>query len=102
MPNYVRKGTKLKCSMGSEQSDLDVTHPSNPVYLREEPMANVMDYKPMVNIKPFGYCKSLGAPCIPNTVSPWLPGKTDVLVKGHPALMDDCKCVCAWAGEIEI
>ena len=102
MLNYVRKGTKLKCSMGSEQSVLDVIHPSNPVNIHGELMANVMDYKPMVNIKPFGYCKSLRAPCIPNTVYPWLPGKTDVLVKGHPALMDDCKCVCAWAGEIEI
>jgi hypothetical protein len=119
MPNYVCKGTKLKCSMGSEQSDLDVMHPLNIVYLHEELMANIMDHKPMVNIKPFGQCKSLAnpavaaataanygrlqeMPCIPNTVSPWLSGKTDVLVKGQPALMDNCKCVCAWAGEIEI
>jgi len=88
--------------MGSERSALEVTHPSNPVYMRGELMANIMDYKPMVNIKPFGQCKSLGAPCVPSTVSPWLPGKADVLVKGHPALMDDCRCVCAWAGQIEI
>ena len=102
MPNYVCKGTKLKCSMGSEQSALDVVHPSNPVYMHGELMANIMDHKPMVNIKPFGYCKSLEAPCIPSTAFPWLSGKTDVLVKGQPALMDDCKCVCAWAGKIEI
>jgi len=92
MPNYVRKGTKLKCSMGSNSVQLQC----------EEPMANIMDHKPMVNIKPFGQCKTLGSVCVPSTTSPWFQGKNDVLVNGQPALMDNCKCVCASAGVIEI
>jgi len=42
MPYYVCKGAKLKCSMGSEQSDLEVVHPT----------------------KPFGQCSSLANPTI--------------------------------------
>ncbi len=105
--------------MGSAQSDLGVVHPAKPVYLHGENMANIMDHKPMINIKPFGQCKSLAnptvaaataanmgklqpMPCIPNTVSPWMNGKTDVLVKMQPALMNPCKLTCMWAGMIEI
>ena len=102
MSYYVCRGAKLKCSMGSKQSDLDVVHLAEPALLCKEPMANIMDSKPMVNIKPFGKCKSLAAPCIPNTTTPWLNGKTNVLVKGNPALLDTGKCMCMWAGVIEI
>ncbi|MDR0516491.1 MAG: DUF4280 domain-containing protein, partial [Fibromonadaceae bacterium] len=118
MAYYVCKGAKLKCSMGSEQSELEVVHMEKPVLLCGKPMANIMDYKPMVNIKPFGQCKSLAnpvvaaataanygrlqeMPCIPNT-SPWIPGKPNLLVKGQPALMDNCKCMCMWASPIGI
>jgi len=119
MKNYVCKGMKLKCSMGSEQSDLGVMHPANPVHMSENPIASIMDHKPMANIMPFGQCQSLAnptvaaatsaangklqkMPCIPDTTSPWAPGKTDVLVKGQPALQKTDKCVCAWAGVIEV
>ncbi|MDR2010222.1 MAG: DUF4280 domain-containing protein [Bacteroidales bacterium] len=119
MPYYVCKGAKLKCSMGSAQSDLGVVHPVKPDYLHGENMANIMDHKPMVNIKPFGQCKSLAnptvaaataanmgrlqpMPCIPNTVTPWMNGKTDVLVKEQPALLNTCKLTCMWSGVIEI
>ena len=119
MPNYVCKGAKLKCSFGSDQSDLGVMHPAQPVNLHGNNMANIMDHKPMMNIQPFGQCKSLAnptvaaataanygklqeMPCIPNTISPWMPGNMTVMVKGQPALMDDCKLMCMWAGIIEI
>jgi hypothetical protein len=94
-------------------------HPVKPVYLHGENMANIQDSKPMMNIQPFGQCKSLAnptvasataaangklqeMPCIPNTTAPWMPGNAKVLVKGQPALMDDCKLMCMWAGMIEI
>jgi len=119
MPNYVCKGAKLKCSMGSDQSDLGVIHPVKAVKLDGEFMANIQDNKPMMNIMPFGQCKSLAnptvaaataanygklqeMPCIPNTTSPWMPGKAKILIKGQPALMDNCKLMCMWAGVIEI
>ena len=119
MAYYVCNGAKLKCSMGDSQSDLGVIHPVDPVYLHGELMANIMDYKPMVNIMPFGKCSSLAnpvvasataanfgvlqsMPCIPNTTAPWMKGKIDCQVKGQQALMSDCKLMCAWAGTIEI
>jgi len=119
MSNYVCKGAKLKCSMGSSQSDLNVIHLVNSVCLDNSPMANIMDYKPMMNIMSFGQCKSLAnptvaaataanygklqeMPCIPNIVAPWLNGKMNMLIKGQPALMNNSKCMCIWAGVIEI
>ena len=119
MAYFICKGSKLKCSMGDSQSDLDVIHPLLPGYLHGENMANIMDHKPMLNIKPFGQCKSMAnptvaaataanmgrlqpMPCIPNTTMPWMNGKMDVFVKGQPALLSNCKLMCLWAGIIEI
>jgi hypothetical protein len=105
--------------MGSDQSNLEVMHLEKPVNLCGQSNASIMDHKPLTNIKPFGQCKSLAnpvvasataanygklqkMPCIPNTASPWLNGKMNVLVKGQPALLDSSKCLCLWAGVIEI
>ena len=116
---YVCNGAKLKCSMGDSDSDLQVIHFTKTVKLDGQFMANIQDYKPIANIKPLGKCKSLGnpivaaataanygrlqkMPCIPNTVSPWMPGKPNVLIKGQPALMDSDKLTCIWGGIIEI
>lgn len=87
--------------------------------LAGKPQANISDHQPMVNIAPFGLCRSLAnptvaaataanlgrlqpMPCIPNTVAPWMPGKPDVLLKGQPALLDNCKLQCMWAGTISL
>ena len=119
MATFVCNGAKLKCSMGSEQSELRVVHYAETVSFGVEFAANIQDYKPFTNIKPFGKCKSLAnpivaaatsanfgrlkeMPCIPNTTTPWRLGKFNVSIKGQPALMDDCKLFCAWAGMIEI
>jgi hypothetical protein len=119
MAYYICKGAKLKCLMGSAQSELSVIHPAKIAYLHGEFMANIMDNKPMMNIKPFGQCKSMAnpsvaaataanygrlqpMPCMPNIATPWINGKTNVLVKGQPALMNNCKLNCVWAGIIEI
>jgi len=119
MSDFVCKGAKLKCSFGSSQPDLSVMHPSQPVNIGSNNMANMMDFKPMVNIQPFGQCKSLAnptvaaataknsgvlqeMPCIPNIVAPWMCPKVDVLVKGQPAITTDSKLMCMWAGIIEI
>ena len=98
---------------------MEVVHLERPVKLCGQPMAGIMDHKPMMNIKPFGQCKSLAnpvvasataanygrlqeMPCIPNTLSPWVNCKINFLVKGQPALLDCSKCMCLWAGVIEI
>ena len=108
----------MKCSMGDSTADLQVL-PDRRVQLDGQEMANIMDNKPMVNIQPFGQCQSMAnptvaaataanygklqpMPCIPNIPGPWMPGETGVLIKGNPALLDDCKLQCMWAGIIEI
>jgi len=118
MPNYVCNGAMLKCSFGAAPATLMVL-PAKMTMLCNQPMANIMDFAPMTNITTFGMCKSLAnptvaaataanygvlqqMPCIPATTAPWIPGKANVLVKNLPALTDDCKCMCMWAGIIEI
>ena len=118
MATYVCSGARMKCTMGSAPSMLTVL-PTRTITLAGKPQANISDYQPMVNIAPFGMCKSLAnptvaaataanlgrlqpMPCIPNTVVPWMPGKPDVLLKGQPALLDNCKLQCMWAGTISL
>lgn len=118
MANYVCSNAKTKCSMGDSPSTLMVL-PDRMVQLDGQYMANIMDIKPMMNIKPFGQCKSLAnptvaaataanmgrlqpMPCVPNTTMPWMQGETGVLIKGQPALLNNCKLQCMWAGMIEL
>jgi hypothetical protein len=82
-------------------------------------MGTIMDYKPFVNIRPFGQCKSLAnplvaaataanygrlqpMPCLPNTVTPWIGGKTRVCICGEPTVLDNSKLTCMWLGIIEV
>ena len=113
----VCNGAQLTCSFGVAPSAL-VVPPTSKV-LCGAPAANIMDFKPMVNIMPFGMCMStanptviaataakLGVftpmPCIPVTVGPWAPGKAATLIGGFPALDNTCMCMCAWAGVIQV
>jgi hypothetical protein len=81
--------------------------------------ANILDHVPMLNIMPFGMCRSpanpmvaaataaaLGVltpmPCIPATPAPWMPGAPTVLLCGAPALNNTSKLMCMWAGTISI
>ena len=79
---------------------------------------NILDHKPIVNIPPFGVCRSLafpatasataaaqGAltpmPCVPNTPAPWTPGSPNVnTVAGIKALPDTSCLMCVWGGTI--
>ena len=118
MAYYVCNGAQLKCSMGDSQSKLKVL-PGKSGFFGGEDMANMMDHQPMANINPFGQCQSLAnptvaaataanygklqpMPCIPNTVTPWMDGKTNVNAGGYPVLMSNSKLMCLWAGNIEI
>lgn len=115
---YVCNGAKLACSMGTSPSVL-VVLPERQILLDGKPQANIMDYKPMTNIKPFGLCMSLAnpvvaaataahlgvltpMPCVPNTTSPWVKGEERLLLKNFPALCQDDTLSCAWAGTISI
>jgi hypothetical protein len=118
MAKQVCSLAKLKCSMGASPGTFMVL-PDKMVNTSNQPAANIMDNKPMVNILPFGMCKSpanpavaaataaaMGVlqqmPCIPVIPAPWVPGAPTVLLKNFPALNDTSKLMCMWAGVIEV
>ena len=118
MPKQVTNLAQLKCSQGLAPGVLMVL-PANHVMSGFQPAANIMDHKPMVNIMPFGMCKSranpvvasataaaMGTltpmPCIPNTQTPWTKGASTVLLGMFPSVDDKCMLMCAWAGQIEV
>jgi len=114
MAQFVTNGAMMTCSMGMAPSVLSI------VGLRPKvmnmPMANIMDNKPMLNIKPFGMCRSMAnptvaaataaamgvltpMPCIPVIPAPWMPsGKA--MVCHMPVLLNNAKCMCAYGGNI--
>lgn len=108
----------MRCSMGTSQAKLTVL-PSRTVFLTGQPMANISDHLTMVNLAPFGRCRSLGfpatasataaahgkltpMPCMHNTPFPWMEGKNDYIIKGNPALLKSSTCSCMWGGTISI
>ncbi|MBO5705533.1 MAG: DUF4280 domain-containing protein [Bacteroidaceae bacterium] len=117
MAKYVCMGAMLKCTFGLAPSTLIVTVPLRPM-IQNKPKATIMDFAPMVNIMPFGMCQSMSnptvasataaamgvltpMPCIPVIVAPWAPGGKE-LITNMPALLDNCKLMCAYGGNISI
>lgn len=109
-------GATLKCSFGAAPSSLIIL-PQKVFALA--PAATIMDYKPIVNIPPFGMCSSLSnptvasatsaalgvltpMPCVPATAAPWIIGKPTVLIGSFPALNKESILMCNWLGVIEI
>jgi hypothetical protein len=118
MPKLVVNGAQLKCSEGMAPAGLTVL-PAAGSEADQKAAATIADSAPMVNIAPFGMCKSLAnpqvaaatsaamgtltpQPCVPVTAGPWSPGSSLVTLNGVPALTADSRCMCAWAGTIEV
>lgn len=118
MASFVNSGTRIKCSFGTMPGTLQIL-PTARTNLDGPPMATIMDHKPMVNIMPCGLCRTVTnptvaaatsaamgvltpMPCIPNTTTPWMPGKANLLINNQPALLDNCKLMCMWGGVIQI
>lgn len=116
MGQAVCMSATLQCSFGAAPSTMIVPPASRT--MTGTPTANIMDFKPMANIPPFGMCMSpsnptvaaataaaLGVltpmPCIPVT-TPWVPGAPTVLVANMPALNNSSKCMCSWGGVIQV
>jgi len=104
-------GGILQCSFGMSPTILNVL-PINQVFAGT-PAANIMDFKPFVNIPTFGMCTSpmnpamalsFGAPvpCIPAITTPWIPGALNTLIGNIPALNDGAKCRCEFGGIISV
>jgi uncharacterized protein DUF4280 len=118
MAIQVCMGAMMQCSFGVAPSSL-VVLPTNRVMAGGPPAATIMDHAPMVNILPFGMCSSIAnptvaaataaalgvltpMPCIPVTPAPWIVGAPTVLIGNFPALDNQSKLMCAWAGVIQI
>nr|WP_109689677.1 DUF4280 domain-containing protein [Tumebacillus permanentifrigoris] len=110
-------GAQMQCSFGTAPSNLMVL-PANRT-LTSQPIATIMDNKPMLNVLPFGMCQSLanpmvaaataaamGAltpqPCIPMTTAPWTPGAPTVQIANFPALNNSSKLMCNWGGVVSL
>jgi hypothetical protein len=96
-----------------------VVLPTSRVVASGQPVANVLDSKPFVNITSFSMCMSLanpavasataaafGAltpmPCTPMTSAPWVPGSPTVMSGPAPALTSTSTCVCSFGGVIQV
>jgi hypothetical protein len=118
MAQQVSMGAMLQCTFGVAPATLTVL-PVNRVNAEGPPAATIMDHQPLVNIGSFGMCMSpanpavaaattaaLGVltpmPCIPATVSPWVPGAPTVLIGSTPALDNLAQCMCMWGGVVTV
>ena len=116
--SLVCSGATMKCTMGTSQAKLTVL-PTRTVFLTGKPQANISDHLSMVNLAPFGNCRSMGfpatasataaaqgtltpMPCMHNTPFPWMGGKNDYIIKGDPALLKSSTCQCMWGGTISL
>ena len=116
--SYVCSGATMRCSFGDKSAKLTV-YPDRTVFLTGQPMANISDHTSLYNIAPFGKChttrypataaataaahgKLTPMPCIPGTMSDWLNGKDDYIIKGNPALLKSSYCKCCYGGIIRI
>lgn len=115
MSLVVTTGAMCMCSFGTTPGNLTSTN--NMTVLAEgKPVLVITDATPMVNISSCGMCSSLAnpqvaaataaamgvltpQPCIPATTA-WTGGT--VLVGGKPCVTLDSKCMCSYAGVINI
>jgi len=106
----------MQCTFGLAPAPFSVVDPVRPKLSGSLPVGNIMDHVPMTNIPTFGMCQSLAnptvasatsaamgvltpMPCVPVVAAPWAPGG-QLKVSNFPVLLDNCKCMCNWGGQI--
>lgn len=116
MGKFVCHTAMMQCTFGMAPSTFMVVDPMRPKLNNTFAIGNIMDNKPMVNIMPFGMCQSMAnptvasataaalgvltpMPCIPVIMAPWAP-PGQVKIAKFPVLLDNCKCMCNWGGQI--
>lgn len=114
----VTAGAQLLCTFGVAPATM-VVLPVNRVLVGKQPAATVMDHVPMLNIPTFGMCSSMSnpmviaattaalgvltpMPCLPATVSPWMPGAMRATAGKLPLLTASSQCNCIWGGLITV
>ena len=118
MSFQVVNGAMMLCTFGTAPGTLIVL-PANRTLAGNLPAANIMDYKPHVNIPGFVMCTSMANPvtasqtsaasgvltpgaCTPMTAAPWAPGAPTVMIANMPALNNLSVCQCSYGGTISI
>ena len=116
--SYVVAGATLSCTQGDQTSRLTMPV-SHGVYVKEKAQMNRMDFKPSVNIQPFGLCQTTAnpsvaaataanngiltpMPCTPVVTMPWINGKDDQLIENSPALTNQSLNMCLYSGTIKV
>ena len=112
MSMHVCNGAVLKCMFAVPPGiSTLIVLPINRVMTSNQPAANIMDNKPIVNIPTFGMCMSptnpafvsataaaLGVPtpvpCVPATPAPWITGAPTVMLGNMPALNNTSVLAC--------
>lgn len=114
---YTCSGAVLKCTHGTSNGSL-VTTPKS-VSLCGQQQGNIGDHISMVNIRPFGRCRSLAypptaaatsahhghltpMPCVPGTPFNWSIIDANSIISGKPALLNTAKLRCIYGGQISI
>lgn len=117
MPLLTCTGATLRCTMGAAPGTL-LPRPKA-LSSSQRVAADIMDHVPIVQVTPFGMCRSIAnpavaaataaasgvltpMPCIPATPAPWVPGSATVALGGLPALGACATLSCLWAGTISI
>ncbi len=111
-------GGMLGCSFGMTPAPFNAL-PTSRVMIGGVPAGVMGDMTPMVNIPPFGMCRSLTnptvaaataaalgvltpMPCVPVPAGPWTSAAQKVSIGGQSALTGDSALTCAWGGRISV
>ncbi len=105
----VKAGAIIACNQGALPTPLNVIRPF--IKTQYTPCANVNDFVPMVNIVPFGICRSpmnpafkppIIPPCTPIITNPWSASNSSKKLSGCAILTSNATCKCQLGGTISI
>ncbi len=98
---YVPQGVYLVCDKGTVPTEFKITNNNNS-FLFDEPVANIGDMVPMVNVQPFGACSLMnGSSCVPAPVM-WDGFEDGIFIGNFNPLLEDSVLQCGVGGKIEI
>lgn len=111
-------GGVLGCSFGMTPAPFNAL-PAPRVTVGGLPAGVMSDMAPVVNLPPFGLCRSLSnptvaaataaalgvltpMPCVPVPTGPWTNTAQKLSIGGQSAITNDSRLTCAWGGQITV
>ena len=118
MSQLIATGGSCMCTFGTAPGTLTSTN-NTTVLVEGKPAMVMTDSAAMVNITPFGLCKSplnpstaaltaaafgvlTPGPCIPTPAGIWIPTKPNVICMTSPVLVNNSFLPCAFGGIIKV